>query len=90
MTGVQTCALPISLIQGAPARHESTDTPTGDESNGAVVGEGVKFIVILFQSTCDFQHKFGNVSFALLILIFLLIHNLNLSFKIQLSFILFL
>ena len=28
-----------SLIQGAPAGHESADTPTGHESNGAVAGD---------------------------------------------------
>ncbi|KAL6310788.1 hypothetical protein AAG906_017237 [Vitis piasezkii] len=73
-----------SLIQGAPAGHESAETPIGHESNGAIVGEGVKFIVILFQSTCDFHHKFGtafrftNSHFSLLI------HNLNLSFKFSL------
>ncbi|KAL6312569.1 hypothetical protein AAG906_005965 [Vitis piasezkii] len=33
-----------SLIQGAPAGHESVETPIGHESNGAVVGEGVKSI----------------------------------------------
>ena len=59
-----------SLNQGAPTGHESAKTPIGHESNGAAAGEGVKFIVILFQSTCDFHHKFGNVSFALLIYIF--------------------
>ncbi|KAL6323242.1 hypothetical protein AAG906_029249 [Vitis piasezkii] len=47
-----------SLNQGAPAGHESVDTPIGHESNGAVAGEGVNFTVILFQSTCDFHHKF--------------------------------
>ncbi|RVX11226.1 hypothetical protein CK203_019786 [Vitis vinifera] len=49
-----------SLNQGAPAGHESVETPIGHESNGAVAGEGVKFIVILFQSTCDFHHKFDS------------------------------
>ncbi|RVW14735.1 hypothetical protein CK203_092643 [Vitis vinifera] len=29
-----------SLNQGAPARHESADTPTGHESNGVVAGDG--------------------------------------------------
>ncbi|RVW82938.1 Retrovirus-related Pol polyprotein from transposon RE2 [Vitis vinifera] len=51
-----------SLNQGALAGHESAETPIGHESNGAVAGEGVKFIVILFQSTCDFHHKFGYLS----------------------------
>ena len=38
------------------------------QSNGAVAGEGANFIVILFQSTCDFHHKFGDFSFILLTL----------------------
>ena len=39
----------------------------GTESNGAVAGEGANFTVILyFQSTCDFHHKFGDFSFILL------------------------
>ncbi|RVW61981.1 Retrovirus-related Pol polyprotein from transposon 297 [Vitis vinifera] len=33
----------------APAGHESAETPIGNESNGAVAGEGANFIVILFQ-----------------------------------------
>ncbi|RVW86599.1 hypothetical protein CK203_045617 [Vitis vinifera] len=33
-----------SLSQGAPAGHESADTSTGHESNGAVAGEGANFI----------------------------------------------
>ncbi|RVW78530.1 hypothetical protein CK203_049772 [Vitis vinifera] len=37
------------LKQRAPAGHESADTQTGHESNGAVAGEGANFIVILFQ-----------------------------------------
>ncbi|KAL6312399.1 hypothetical protein AAG906_019913 [Vitis piasezkii] len=39
-----------SLNQGAPAGHESAETPIGHESN-------VKFVVIPFLSTCDFHHK---------------------------------
>ena len=31
----------------------------GHKSNGAVVGEGANFSVILFQRTCGFHHKFG-------------------------------
>ena len=46
-----------SLTQGAPAGHESAETPIGHESNGAVAGEDVKFILIPFLSTCDFHHK---------------------------------
>ncbi|KAL6334710.1 hypothetical protein AAG906_021369 [Vitis piasezkii] len=46
-------------LNGAPAGHESAETPIGHESNGAVAGEGVKSIVIPFQSTCDFHHKFA-------------------------------
>ena len=46
-----------SLNQGAPAGHKSVETPIGHESNGAVAGECVKFIVIPFLSTCDFHHK---------------------------------
>ncbi|RVW73514.1 hypothetical protein CK203_060024 [Vitis vinifera] len=49
-----------SLNQGAPAGHESADTPTGHESNGTAAGEGANFIVILFQTTCDFHHKFDS------------------------------
>ncbi|RVW22959.1 hypothetical protein CK203_093676 [Vitis vinifera] len=45
----------------APAGHESAETPIGHESNGAVAGEGVKFIVI-FLSTCDFHHKLIDTS----------------------------
>ena len=36
------------------------------QSNGVVAGEGANFTVILFQSTCDFHHKFGDFSFILL------------------------
>ena len=39
------------------------------QSNGTVTGEGANFIVILFQSTCDFHHKFGDLSFILLTLL---------------------
>ncbi|RVW26860.1 hypothetical protein CK203_103948 [Vitis vinifera] len=46
-----------SLNQGAPVGHESAETPIGHESNGAAAGEGVKFILIPFLSTCDFHHK---------------------------------
>ena len=46
-----------SLNQGAPAGHESAETPIGHESNGAVAGDGVKFLEIPFLSTCDFHHK---------------------------------
>ncbi|RVW63649.1 hypothetical protein CK203_056908 [Vitis vinifera] len=35
--------------QGAPAGHESIETPIGNKSNGAIAGEGANFIVILFQ-----------------------------------------
>ena len=49
--------------------HESADTPSGNESNGAIAGEGANFTVILFQSTCDFHHKFGDFSFILLTLL---------------------
>ncbi|KAL6321480.1 hypothetical protein AAG906_018449 [Vitis piasezkii] len=52
-----------SLNQGAPAGHESVDTPNGHESNGVVARDGVKFTMILFQNTCDLHHKFGNFSF---------------------------
>ena len=41
----------------------------GTKSNGAIVGEGANFIVILFQSTCDENHKFGDFSFILLTLL---------------------
>ncbi|RVW26112.1 hypothetical protein CK203_115841 [Vitis vinifera] len=37
------------LSQGAPTGHESAETPVGNESNGAVAGEGANFIVKLFQ-----------------------------------------
>ena len=37
-----------SLNQGAPTGHESAETSIGLEPNGAVAGEGVKFIVIPF------------------------------------------
>ncbi|RVW47649.1 hypothetical protein CK203_115956 [Vitis vinifera] len=47
-------------LNGAPVGHESAGTPIGHESNGAAAGEGVKFIVIPFQSTCDFHHKFDS------------------------------
>ena len=58
------------LNQGTPAGHESTKTPIGNhESNGAVAGEGANFIVILFQRTCGFHHKFGEFSFILLTLL---------------------
>ncbi|RVW88235.1 hypothetical protein CK203_038694 [Vitis vinifera] len=53
-----------SLNQGAPAGHESAETPIGHESNGAVAGEGVKFILIPFLSTCDFHHKLILVVYA--------------------------
>ena len=39
------------------------------QSNGVVAGEGANFTVILFQSTCDFHHKFGDFSFILLTLL---------------------
>ncbi|RVW33706.1 hypothetical protein CK203_105881 [Vitis vinifera] len=42
----------------APAGHESTETPIGNESNDAVAEEGANFIVILFRCTCGFHHKF--------------------------------
>nr|CAN65224.1 hypothetical protein VITISV_011152 [Vitis vinifera] len=51
-----------SLNQRAPAGHESVETPIGNESNGAVAGESANFIVILFQGTCGFHHKFVNTS----------------------------
>ncbi|RVW23221.1 hypothetical protein CK203_100442 [Vitis vinifera] len=38
-----------SLNQRAPAGHESAETPIGNESNGAVAGEGANFILILFR-----------------------------------------
>ena len=50
-----------SLNQRAPARHESVETPIGNESNGVVDEEGANFIVILFQYTCGFHNKFGEV-----------------------------
>ena len=57
-----------------PPSSFSTPNPASkdirDESNGVVAGEGANFTLILFQSTCDFHHKFGNFSFILLILIF--------------------
>ena len=47
-----------SLNQGAPAGHESAETPIGHESNGAAAGDlSVKFVVIPLLSTCDFHHK---------------------------------
>ena len=49
---------------------QTHDTPIGNESNGAAAGESANFTVILsFQSTCDFHHKFGDVSFILLTLL---------------------
>ena len=41
----------------------------GMQSNGVVAGEGANCTVILFQSTCDFHHKFGDLSFILLTLL---------------------
>ncbi|RVW63905.1 hypothetical protein CK203_055680 [Vitis vinifera] len=41
--------LTLNWYQLAPAGHESAETPIGNESNGAVAGEGANFIVILFQ-----------------------------------------
>ena len=57
------------LNQGAPARHESADTPIGHEPNGVVAREGANFILILFQGTCGFHHKFGEFSLILLTLL---------------------
>ncbi|RVW71913.1 hypothetical protein CK203_058398 [Vitis vinifera] len=48
-----------SLNQGAPAGHESAETPIGHESNGAVAGEGVKFIVIHFRALVIFITSCG-------------------------------
>ena len=45
----------------------------GMQSNGAIAWEGANFTVILFPSTCDFHHKFGDFSFILLIIIFLIV-----------------
>ncbi|RVW23650.1 hypothetical protein CK203_093955 [Vitis vinifera] len=50
-----------SLNQGAPAGHESAETPIGHESNGAVAGEGVKFIVILFRALVIFITNGGRL-----------------------------
>ncbi|KAL6331694.1 hypothetical protein AAG906_016690 [Vitis piasezkii] len=48
-----------SLNQGAPAGHESAETPIGHESNGAVAGErSVKFVVIPLLST-SLLSKYG-------------------------------
>ena len=58
-----------SLNQRAPTGHEPAETPIGNESNGAVAGEGANFIVILFQYTCGFHHKFGEFSVILLALL---------------------
>ena len=58
-----------SLNQRAPTGHEPAETPIGNESNGAVAGEGANFIVILFQYTCGFYHKFGEFSVILLTLL---------------------
>ena len=41
----------------------------GMQSNGVVAGEGANCTVILFQSTCDFHHKFGDLSFISLTLL---------------------
>ena len=49
---------------------QTQGTPIGNESNGAAAGESANFTVILsFQSTCDFHHKFGDFSFILLTLL---------------------
>ena len=60
------------------SKDQTQGTPAGHESNGVVAGEGANFTVILFQSTCDFHHKFGDFSFILLIflIISLLVHIL--------------
>ena len=63
-----------------PSEDQNQGTPAGHESNDAIAGESANFIVILFQCTFDFHHKFGNISFILLILIFFIVslldHNL--------------
>ena len=51
------------LNQGAPAEHKSAETPIGNESNGVIAREGANFkVILLFQSTCDLHHKFGDFS----------------------------
>ena len=48
----------------------SITTPIGNESNGVVAREGANFkVILLFQSTCDLHHKFGDFSFILLTLL---------------------
>ena len=68
--------------------HQSTGhTLAGHEPNGVVVGEGANFTMILsFQSTCDFHHKFGDVSFILLTLLIvsLTCSYFNISFNLVL------
>ena len=45
-------------------------TPIGNKSNGVIAGEGANFkVILLFQSTCDLHHKFGDFSFILLTLL---------------------
>ena len=51
-------------------KDQNQGTPIGNESYGTIAGEGANFKVILsFQSTCDFHHKFGDFSFILLTLL---------------------
>ena len=56
------------------------------KSNGAVAGEGANCTVILFQSTFDFHHKFGDFSFILLTL--LIVYSTCLNFNISFNLVL--
>ena len=50
------------------------------------IGEGANFTVILFHSTCNFHHKFGDFSFILLTLLIVFFPCLysNISFNLVL------
>ncbi|RVW89430.1 hypothetical protein CK203_046834 [Vitis vinifera] len=64
-----------SLNQGAPAGHESAETPIGHESNGAVAGEGI-------DTSCVCQSGYETVEEGLLSVIHL-ITRIELSLNIM-------
>ncbi|RVW39876.1 hypothetical protein CK203_083163 [Vitis vinifera] len=66
-----------SLNQGAPAGHESAETPIGHESNGAVAGEGLQI-----DTSCVCQSGYETVEEGLLSVIHL-ITRIELSLNIM-------